>query len=234
MIIPQQPVRLIQPVLPQQRRALVEGGQALVLHNRKIGRIKHTLERIFFVKPLGQVQNMVVCLRRGADDHLGTLPRRCKGLRLFVAYHLALALGAACRDLPHGTQNGGALFVRGQPGETCLAGQLDIDGQPVRQQAQPLHQLRVCARNGLGMDVPVETVFLPQQAQCLNHALHGGVRAAHHRAGQKQPLDVVAAVKANGQFGQFTGREGGAGTVIAAAVDAVAAIVDADVGIQHF
>ena len=84
------------------------------------------------------------------------------------------------------------------------------------------------------MDVPVETVFLPQQAQRLDHPLHGGVRAAHHRTGQKQPLDIVAAIKPDGQLGQFPGREGGAGTVIAAAVDTVAAIIDADIGIQHF
>ena len=40
---PQQPVRLIEPVLPQQRRLGVQRGEKAVLHHRHIGGIKHPL-----------------------------------------------------------------------------------------------------------------------------------------------------------------------------------------------
>ena len=79
------------------------------------------------------------------------------------------------------------------------------------------------------MDVAVEAELFPQNAQCFDHQLHRAVRRAQHRAGQEQPLDVVAAVEANGQRGKSGPR-----AVVGAAVDAVAAIVGAGVGIQHF
>ena len=84
-----------------------------------------------------------------------------------------------------------------------------------------------------GVDVAVEAVFLPQNAQGFDHALHRGVRAAGHRAGQKQPFNIIAAVKADGQFGQFPRGKAGPGAVVGPAVDAVAAVVAADVGEQH-
>ena len=38
---PQQPVRLVQPVLPQQGRLGVQRGQKGVLHHRNIGGVEH-------------------------------------------------------------------------------------------------------------------------------------------------------------------------------------------------
>ena len=177
---------------------------------------------------------MAIRLRRRTNDHLGALPSRCKSRRVPVYRQLPLALGALHSDLPHGAQDRRFLFIRGQLVQADLAGQLDIDREAVRQQPDALHQQRVRTGDGLGVDVAVEAELFPQNAQCFNHQLHRAVRRVQHRAGQEQPLDVVAAVEANGQLRQFPRGKSSPRAVVGAAVDAVAAIVGADVGIQHF
>ena len=136
-------------------------------------------------------------------------------------------------DLPHGAQDRSFLFVGGQRGQARLAGQLDIDRQAVCQPPDLFDQHRVRAGDRLGVDVAVKMVLVPQDAQSLDHQLHRAVRRAQHSAGQKQPFNIIAAVKADGQLRQLTRGEGRAGSVVGAAVDAVAAIVAAHVGVEH-
>ena len=118
---------------------------------------------------------MPVSFRRSANDHLGALPGRGKGLRAPVEHHLFFALGALHRDLTHGAQDGGLFLVWGQRRQARLAGQLDIDREAVCQPPDLLHQQRVRAGDRLGVDVAVEVVFLPQDVQCLDHQLHRAV-----------------------------------------------------------
>ena len=111
--------------------------------------------------------------------------------------------------------------------------QLDIHTEPIGQKAQLTDKLGVCAGNGLGVDIAVEAVLLPQKAQSLDHALGGIVRIAQDAAGEEQPLDIIAAVELDGQLRQLSGREGGAAGVVTAAVDAVFAVIHAAVGHEH-
>src|SRR5699024_7394095 len=59
-----------------------------------------------------------------------------------------------------------------------------------------------------------EMIFLPQNAQCFDHAFHGKVRCPHHSAGQKQALDIIAAVKSDGQLRQFPRGKGSSADII--------------------
>ena len=77
----------------------------------------------------------------------------------------------------------------------------------------------------------VETILLPQDTQGTDHLLHGVVRIAQYAAGEEQTFYVIPPKEADGQFRQFTGREGGAARIIAASVNAVLAVVHA--GIAH-
>ena len=176
---------------------------------------------------------MVVRLRGSAHDHLGALPGGGKLGRVAVKGKLLPAGSAGHRDLLHGAKDGVPPLVRGKQVQAALAGQLHVHAQTVGQIPQLLQKLRACARNGLGVDVAPEAVFTPQQPQHRQHPLGGVVRGAQHRAGQKQPLDVVAAVELHGQLCQFPGRKGGAGDIVGAAVDAVAAVEGAAVGHEH-
>ena len=55
LIEPQQPVRLIEPVLPQQRGLGIQRGQAGILGHGDIGGVELPLEAVFLVHPLGQL-----------------------------------------------------------------------------------------------------------------------------------------------------------------------------------
>ena len=108
--------------------------------------------------------------------------------------------GTGHRDLLHGPEDGVPPLVRGQQVQAALAGQFHVDAQAVGEVTQLLHKLRAGAGDGLGVDVAAKAVFAPQQPQDRQHPLGGVVRGAQHRAGQKQPLDVVAAVELHGQL----------------------------------
>ena len=176
---------------------------------------------------------MVVRLRRSAYDHLGALPGGGKLGRVAVKGKFLPAGGAGHCDLLHGTEDGMLPLVRGQQVQAALAGQFHVHAQTVGQIPQLLQKFRACARDGLGVDVAPKAVFAPQQPKHRQHSLGGVVRGAQHRAGQKQPLDVVAAVEFHGQLCQLPGRKGGAGNIVGAAVDAVAAVEGAAVGHQY-
>ena len=233
LVKPQQPVGLVQPVLPHQGRLGVQGGQAAVLCHRDVGRVKDPLEAVLVVQPLGEPEDLVVSLGGGSHNHLGALARRGEGGRMAVKGQLLPAGGSRGGNLAHGAEDFPAALVGGQQVEAALAGQLNVDAEAVGQAAQPLDQGGAGAGDGLGVDVAVEAVFLPQQPQHLDHPLGGVVGCAQHGAGQEQTLDVVAAVKGDGQIGQLPGGKGGPGQVVAAAVDAIGTVKGTAVGHQH-
>ena len=84
------------------------------------------------------------------------------------------------------------------------------------------------------MYIAVEALLLAQDAQRLDHELDRVVCVAHDPAGQEQPLDVVAAVEADGQVRQLARGEGGARDIVGTTVDAVGAIASASVAHEHF
>ena len=176
---------------------------------------------------------MAVIFRRCTDNHLRALPSRGKRRGVAVHRKLPLALRILHSDLLHRAQDGGFLFVGGKLVQADFARQFNIDRKPIRQKPQLLHQNGVGARYRLGVDIPVKAVFLAQNPQRPDHQLHRPVGGLDHCAGQKQPLDIIAFVEPDRQIRQLARGKAGARAVIAAAVDAVAAIVAAGVGIQH-
>ena len=83
------------------------------------------------------------------------------------------------------------------------------------------------------MDVAVEAVLFPQDPQRPDHQFRGIIRGAVHAGGEEQPLDVVPAVELDGEVRQLLRGEHGPLRLIAAAVDAVFAVIHAPVGHQH-
>ena len=234
MVEAQQPVRLIEPVLPQQRRLeIFRGGQQCAGGHGHIGGVEDPLELIAVIERLGEGEDLQVVLRRGADDHLGGLTRRGKARGVAEEGHLLPGGGDPVPDPGHGGQNVLPLFVRGQLGQTLGGGQLDVHAQPVGKKPQPVGEQRIRPRNGLGVDVAPEAVLLAQQPEDGDHPLRGVIRVCQHRRGQEQPLDIVAPVELDGQLRQLPGGEGGPGHVVGAAVDAVLTVIGAHIGHQH-
>ena len=117
-------------------------------------------------------------------------------------------------DAGHRHQDGVFGLVGRKRREAAFARHFDIDTHPVAEHAELLYQLRRTARDGLGMDVAVEAVFPAQQLQHPAHLFHRVVWVFAHTGAQKQPLDIVPAVKLNGQCGQLLRRKAGARHVV--------------------
>lgn len=82
------------------------------------------------------------------------------------------------------------------------------------------------------MDVSVKMPLVPEFMQGLVNQLHGMIGVIQNARAQKQPLDVIPAVKFNGEIDQFGYRECCPRDIVAPAIDAVGTVVPAIVG-QH-
>ena len=230
---PQQPVGLVEPVLSQQGRLGVQGGEEGILHHGNVGGIEHPLETVGLIKRLGEMENVSVGIAGGAHNELGALARRRKSGSVAILHQLPFVLPHGVPNLGHGTKNGAAGLVRRQGTQPLLGGQLNIDAEAVRQQSQGIYQLRRGAGDGLGVDIAVKAIFLPQNPQAGDHLLGGIVWVAQHAGGQEQALNIVAAVELHGQLRQLPGRKGGAAGIVGPAIDTVLAVVDTAIGHQH-
>ena len=117
---PQQPVRLIEPMLPQQGRLGLLGVEKGTFHHRHIGGEKYPFQLIPVIKPLRQPQNVEVAVRRGTHDHLGALARRGELECVAVLDQFFFILNTSDLNLPHGGQHGGLRLFRGQSPQSCL------------------------------------------------------------------------------------------------------------------
>ena len=110
-IKPQQPVRLIEPMLPQQRRLGIQRGQEIVFYYRHIGRIKHSFEPVLLIKSLRQMQNVPVGVLCRSHDQLGTLSRRSKGRGMLIFDQFLTVFQYPVADQPHRPQDSFPCFV---------------------------------------------------------------------------------------------------------------------------
>ena len=153
---------------------------------------------------------------------------------MFIFYQLPLILPNCIANLPHRTQNGLLRLVGGQGLQPLLRGQLNIHTKAVCQETQLMHQLRRCAGNGFGMNVSVETIFLPQHAESGDLLFRGIVRRAQHAGGEEKTLNIIAPIELNGQLCQFPRRERSTGRIVGAAIDTIGTVVATGVAHQHF
>ena len=176
---------------------------------------------------------MPVALRGGPHNHLGRLSRRSKAGGVAVEGKLLFRGGNTVPNLAHRGENSVLFLIWGQQSQTGGTGQFDVYREPVGQQTQPPSEKRVCPWNRFCMDVTAETIVFPQNPQGLNHQFGGVVRILEDRRRQKQPFDVVAAVKSHGQLTQLLRSESRSGYIIGLPVDAVLAVVDAKISLEY-
>ena len=142
----------------------------------------------------------------------------------------AFAIGPGLQDVvlddPHGCQNGRIGFVTGEPPQTALRGQLDVDPEAVSMQAGLLDQALAGIGNALQMDIAVEALF-SEQPHRPDQMFHGSVRTSHDARTEEKPLDVVAAVEISGQRNDFFGCKGRPRHIIALPIYAIGAVIDA-------
>lgn len=191
-------------------------------------------------KPVGAVEvsasieNGAVVRGIRAHDHLRTLATGRETLWFFPGQRFVLALVDQYPQLPHGAADSLPILLRRQRTQACNRRQLDVDTEAVGIQPGTRHQFRAGIRNGLKMDIATEIVFLAQHARHFHHLLHRIVGVADDAGAQEEPFNIVAAVKAQGQIDHLLYAEPRTRHIAAHAVDAINAVVHAEISQQDF
>ena len=138
----------------------------------------------------------------GADDELGALAGggEAGGFLLGAGFVDAQAHAA------HGAADAGHVLLGRQPGQAGLAGELDVDAEPVGVAAGFGEEFGGGVGDGLQVDVAAEAVLLAQLAGDADDLLHRVVGAADDAGAEEQALDAVAAVEAEGELDDFVAR----------------------------
>ena len=83
------------------------------------------------------------------------------------------------------------------------------------------------------MDVSAKPIFIAQDAQRFDQKLGRVIGTFQNARAYEQSFDVVAPIEGNRQIGELARGERDTSDVVARAVHAVGAVVDADVGHEH-
>ena len=84
------------------------------------------------------------------------------------------------------------------------------------------------------MDIAPEAMDMPEQGEGPYHELGRVIGRFQDARAEEEAFYVVAPIELDSEIGELFGRKRGTGHLVAAAVDAIGAIVDADVGEEHF
>src|SRR5688572_22991049 len=90
-------------------------------------------------------------------------------------------------------------------------------------------QFGIGVRDRLEVDIAAELMLLPEDASDRDELLHRIVRAFDDARGEKQALDIIAAIEGEGELHDFLRREARATDVRALPIDAIVAVEDAAV-----
>jgi hypothetical protein len=132
----------------------------------------------------------------------------------------------------HRQLDGVDAFFGRQLVDAGLGRQLDVDAEAVGVPAGGGDQRGIGVGNGLEVDVAAEVVHFAQQAGDMHQLLHRVVGRTDDAGTEEQAVDVVAQVKIDRQLDHFIDRKTRARHVGTAPVDAVLAVVDAEIGQQ--
>lgn len=165
----------------------------------------------------------------GTDDHLCALPG---GEGAFFTALLLFVSGNFSADLMHRLASAAHIFFGSKSGEIFLARELDVDADPVSILSGFCDEVIRCFGDGFEMNVAFEMMKLPKGLSDLHHLLHCEVSAADNSRAEEESFNVVPLVEIEGELNNFLGREAGPADIAGAAVNAIVAIVEADVGQQ--
>ena len=229
-----QPVSLVKAVFAHQR-GLFQCRQALIVGiDGNIARIVDTPHRRSLIEGRRKIQNILVRLGGSAYYHMCALS--CRSETMSVAVFLAFfrTFKDSLLDVAHRRIYTLMVFLRGKQFQVLLLRYLDIDAETVGIKSCLIHQFAAGTGNALQMDISVETMDSAEVLGNAHQAFHRVIGITHHPTAQEKPFDVVAAIKLHGEVHKLGHRQRGTRQVVAAAVDAVGAVVDAIIGKHHF
>lgn len=127
----------------------------------------------------------------------------------------------------------GRLLFRRQAGDAVVRRQFDVERQPVGMKPRLLDQMRRCFGDRLQMDIAAEIMRQAQLADDPDHLLHRVVGRANDAGRKEEPFDIIAAVEFQSQPDDLLRREARAFDIAGGAIDAIGAVVDAEIGQQY-
>ena len=229
-----QPIGLVKAVFTHQR-GLFQCRQALIVGiDGNIARIVDTPHRRSLIEGRRKIQNILVRLGGSAYYHLCALS--CRSETRSVAVFLAFfrTFKDSLLDVAHRRIYTLMVFLRGKQFQVLLLRYLDIDAETVGIKPCLIHQFAAGTGNALQMDISVETMDSAEVLGNAHQAFHRVIGITHHPTAQEKPFDIVAAIELHGEVYKLGHRQRGTRQVVAAAVDAVGAVVDAIIGKHHF
>ena len=129
----------------------------------------------------------------------------------------------------HGFLRPAQIFLRSEFPQTLLARQLDIDTDPVRIFSRFFDQSLRSLGNRFEVNVAAKIVCFPQLPRDPNDLLHRVIGVTDDAAAEKEPFDVVPLVEVQRELDRLLRRHSRPLNIRRAPVDAVVAVVDADV-----
>ena len=178
MIEAEQPVCLIEPVLPHERRRF-DCRQVLPLHYGNVRGIVDSLQRCLAVQSLRQKENLPVAFPAGSHDELRRLSGRHKGGRSLEFLPFFLVFPDRVTEKLHRRHDGLLRFLRCQKMERLLRGKLYIDAHPVHVAAKLVQKLRIRSGNAFHMDVPIEMLPFAEKLCRADQKLRRIIRRLH-------------------------------------------------------
>ena len=226
---PQQPVRLVEPMLAHQRRTDQRQRGRAVGDGRERG-VVDALQPVGRVEPrrLPEDRRVRSRRRRRRSSASTGLPARsgaaaCRGGSAPCRASLCRRTSAIALRIVAGFFSGAWARTEASVGSSTL-----IDRRSACSPACSISR-RVGVGDGLEVDVALEAVLLAQLARDLDHLPHRVVGRADDAGRQEQPLDVVPPVEFQRQRHDLVDAEPRPLDVRADAVHAVGAVVDAEV-----
>ena len=215
MIKSQKPVRLIQPVLPQERRTFSLQGRKvfIAVHGYERG-IKNSFQVEFFIESFRHIQDLIVCLLGSSDDHLRALPRGDEPGSTFIQLDLLPVLLTLFLDDPHRSKYILSGLMRSEPPQSFCRREFYIDAHTIRQKSSEADQSLVCPGDSLYVDISLEIIYMPQFIQCRIDQFHRIIRAFQDAGTQEKPFDIISPVKFYCESAYLVRRKGCAHDVV--------------------
>ena len=163
------------------------------------------------------------------DDHLCRLSRWREFGRTSTSVRPVFCGDLALFHLAHRAADRLGRLFRGVGLDGAVCWQFDVDRQTVGIKPRLFDQFRRGVGDRLEVDVAAKVLFLAQAAGDLDHRLHRLVGVSDHTRGKEQSFDVVAAIEFDGEADDLFHAEPGARHIRRDAVDAIGAIIDAEI-----
>lgn len=225
---PDQPVGLIQPMLPYQRRRN-QRQLARRIWNRTESGIVDTPQFMPGVKRTRLLQNIGIRRVRRPNNHLGALSCRSEGWGLDVFPSIGLCFFYSFFDSMHRRMRVIEILLWRQTTECVLRRQFNIDANAISPSSRFLNQLGRRLRDRFKMDVTAELMRFAQRPRDRHDLFHRVIGIANNARAQEQAFDVIATIEIERQLDHFHHSETRALHVAGGAVYAEKTIKDANI-----